>query len=636
MRLSNLFTKTTKDIPSDETSRNAQLLIQAGFVHKTMPGVYAMLPLGLRVLNKIESIVRKHMNSVGGQETLLNMLHPKELWVKADNRWETLDILFRLKSQTGAEYALAQSNEEQITTIARGYINSWKDLPEFKAEDNTSNLSLKNPSAKGASGYSKFPLAVYQIQTKFRDEIRSKAGLMRGREFRMKDMYDFHQTTESQDAYYAALKQVYLNIYAEMGLDAHAVRASGGAFSKFSHEFQVITQAGEDWTVLWSDGVKDNLEISKGKPTNTFQTSLGQKVYREGLTDNVKTVGQHAEVANLTNDRILKSVLFVTTEEKPRFIGVAIRGDLDVNEELIIQAVDCGIKVAEDEELEKLGSARGRFTPISEVCAEYKQPIFWIFDESLRGAKGMASSYYTQVDVDRDVVEPNVWSYVCTVQKGFVRDDNSQVTCEDVVRSAEVGNIFKLGTKWTKPEAMDVGYADAKNTIQRPLMGCYGIGITRCMGTIAEINSDEKGLKWPKSVAPFRFNLISNINPKDDADINEKIAETASELYEKLGNGEIFWCFGSKKFKLRGQQKCGLHGSGVKPGCGAAAPDVDRCLWDDRQGVSVGFKLKEADLIGCPVQVVVTKRSLEQGGVEVIIRETGESMVVVIPEEQNT
>jgi len=613
MLLSNLFTKTTKDVPADETSKNAKLLIQAGFIHKTMPGVYAMLPLGLRVLNNIENIVRRNMNSIGGQETLLNMLHPKDLWVRADNRWETLDILFRLKSQTGADYALAQSNEEQLTNIARSYINSWKDLPEYD-KDST-----------------KPPLAVYQIQTKFRDEIRSKAGLMRGREFRMKDMYDFHQTAESQDAYYDVVKQTYLKMYQEMGLNAYAVRASGGAFSKFSHEFQVITEAGEDWTVLWSDGVKDNLEISKGKPTNTYTISLGEKVYREGLIDEVKTVGQHAKAAGLTDDRILKSVLFVTMEEKPRFIGVAIRGDLEVNEELIIQTVDCGVRVAEDEELEKLGSVRGRFSPIREICGEYKQPVTWLFDESLRGAKGMASSYYTQVDVDRDLTQPNTWAYVATVQKGFVRDDNEEIVCNDIVRSSEVGNIFKLGTKWTKPEAMDVGFTDAKNEIKRPLMSCYGLGTTRCMGVIAEVYSDENGLKWPKSVAPFRFHLISNINPKDEAEMNENIHETAEQLYEKLGSGEIFWCFGSKRFKVRGEAKCSLHGSGVKPGCGATAPDVDRCLWDNREGFSVGFKLKDADLIGCPVQVVVTKRSLEQGGVEVRIRETGESLVVEVP-----
>ncbi|GAB4145359.1 MAG: proline--tRNA ligase [Patescibacteria group bacterium] len=607
MRLSNLFTKTSRDYPSDETSKNAQLLIRAGFVHKTMPGVYAMLPLGVRVLSKIEAVVHKHMKKIGGQESLLNMLHPKELWVMADNRWETLDILFRLKSQTEAEYALAQSNEEQITNIARGYINSWKDLPEFD----------KDPSRP--------PLAVYQIQTKFRDEIRSKAGLMRGREFRMKDMYDFHQTTASQDAYYEVVKQAYLDIYSELGLDAFAVRASGGAFSKFSHEFQVITDAGEDWTVLWSDGVKDNLEISKGYPTDTHSQSLGEKQYREGLLDNVKTVQQHAAAADLTDDRILKSVLFVTTEEKPRFIGVAIRGDLEVNEELIIQAVDAGVRVAEDSELEALGSQRGRFSPIKEVAEKYSKPVHWIFDESLRDAAGMASSYYTQVDVVRDLVEPATWECVSVVREGFVRNDNPQIICEAVKRSAEVGNIFKLGTKWTKAEAMDVSFSDKENKLQRPLMSCYGIGVTRCMGTIVEVSSDDKGIIWPETVAPFQFHLITHINPKDEETINNQIRTISRDFY--LGNLCLYAedeTFTVTSLDDNTDLVKATFDSDI------ITPTSEEVLWDDRDGLSMGERLKDADLIGCPIQVVVSKRSLEQGGIEVRSRATGESQIVPI------
>jgi len=592
MRLSNLFTKTSRDYPADETSKNAQLLIRAGFVHKTMPGVYAMLPLGLRVLRKVENIVRKHMDKTGAQETLLNMLQPKELWVKADNRWETLDILFRLKSQSDNEYALAQSNEEQITNIAKGYVNSWKDLPEYD----------KNPAIAA--------LAVYQIQTKFRDEIRSKAGLMRGREFRMKDLYDFHQTEASQNAFYEVMKQAYLDLYHEMGLEAYAVRASGGAFSKFSHEFQVLTDAGEDWTVIWSDELKDNLEVSKGKPINTHKESLGEKLYRENLLDNVKTVDQHAQATTLTPDRIIKSVLFTTLEDKPRFVAVAIRGDLEVNEELVIQELDCGIKVADDAELESLGSMRGRFTPITEVAQKYTKSIVWLFDESIRDAAGMASSFYTQVDVDRDLVQPSNWAYLGLVQEGFVRDDNSEIIAKKICRSSEVGNIFKLGRKWTKEESIGIAYTDKENQVQRPLMGCYGIGTTRCMGALAEINSDEKGLKWPKSVTPFMTHLVVSINEKDEESVKTQIQSLADQIY----SGEFVLSDENNDFKL------------IKSPLKVA----DQVLYDDRAGLNMGAKLTDAELIGCPYILIISKRSLENGGVELKVRATGESQILKI------
>jgi prolyl-tRNA synthetase len=244
MKLSQNFTKTTREAPADETAKNAQLLIRAGYVHKTMAGVYSYLPLGLRMINKIENIVRKNLNAIGGQEILMNSLHPKEWWLTT-NRWENVDILFKVKSQTDKEYAIACSHEEQVTPILSTYINSWKDLVEYNAETQT------------------YPTAVYQIQTKFRDELRSKSGVMRGREFRMKDMYDFHRTKESADNYYELVKATYLKIYTEMGLQAYAVHASGGIFtSNDSHEFQVICSAGED-EIFYDDktGYAINSEI---------------------------------------------------------------------------------------------------------------------------------------------------------------------------------------------------------------------------------------------------------------------------------------------------------------------------------------------------------------------------------------
>lgn len=427
MKLRQLFTKTSKDIPSGETSHNAQLLLKAGFVYKTNPGIYAFLPLGYRVLNKIENIVRKNMNSIGGQEVLMNNLIPKEYWQKAD-RWD-VDIAFKTQGQNGTDYALAYSNEETVTPIAKQFISSYKDLPDFDPE-------------KGI-----FPMSIYHINTKFRNELRAKAGLLRGREFRMKDLYDFHKTKESQEKYYNLMIETYNKTFAEMGLKSYPVAASGGIFSKkYSHEFQVICKSGEDKTFIVPD-------------TN---------------------FAYNQEVA-----------------PSQRGLGNAQEGDIH-----------------------------------PETGKKYQ-----------------------------------------------------------VYTTAEVGNIYDLGTKFT--EAFGIKYADENNQEQVPYMGCHGIGTSRCMAVIADIYNDENGLKWPENVAPYKYHLITNINPKDSDEVKNQILGFAQEIYQKY---------------------------------------PDNVLWDDREGISVGSKLKDADLIGCPTQLIITARSLQNGGVEVRSRENGETKVVSLGE----
>ena len=420
MRLSQNFTKTIKDISSEETSLNAQLLIKAGFIYKSMAGVYAFLPLGLKVMNNIESIVRTHMNSIGGQEVLLNSLHPKSWWEKTD-RWNNVDVLFKIKSQTNSEYGLAPTHEEQISPIIKQFISSHKDLPDY---------------VEGVQ----MPLAVYQIQTKFRDELRSKAGLMRGREFRMKDLYDFHKTKQSQEKYFELMTQTYLNIFAEMGLKAYAVDASGGDFSdKFSREFQVVCETGED------------------------------EIYYSEST------------------------------------GFACNSE--------------------------------------------------VLDESLKQLASRPTDLKTAV-------------------------------------SAEVGNIFDLGDKWTK--AFEITYTDEHNQQKHPTMGCHGIGITRCMGLVAELYNDAHGLIWPESVAPFKYHLITHFNPKD-VDAQELVVSKAAMWYEQgiqIGDHKV---------------------------------EVQDILWDDRE-LSIGQKFGDADLIGCPYQIILTSRTLEKGGVEIKHRATGETI----------
>lgn len=398
MRQSQLFTKTRREAPSDEVAKNAQLLVRAGYIHKEMAGVYSYLPLGKKVLEKIEQVVREEMGAIGGQEIRMATLHPSEPW-KQTGAWDSVDVVFRIKSRTEKEYTIGQSEEEIITPIAREYIQSYKDLP----------------------------VAIYQIGQKYRDELRAKSGIMRGREFTMKDMYSFHETQEDLDRFYMVVKEAYLTVFARLGLVAKATEASGGTFTKkLSYEFMVLTEAGED-DILYCDQCSYcvNVDISEQK---------------EG-------------------------------------------------------------------------------------------------DACTRCNKGSLAR----------------------------------------AKASEVGNIFDLGTKYAKDFSFT--YKDKEGKDQQPVMGCFGIGISRLMGVIVETFGDDKGLVWPESVAPFAVHLVSL--GKDD-----EVSKTADMLYTDL----------------------------VKAGV-----DV---LYDDRD-VRAGEKFAESDLLGMPKRIVVGKDAVATGEFEMIDRATG-------------
>lgn len=389
MKYSQLFAKTRKTAPSDADSINARLLQKGGFIDQLMAGVYTFLPLGNRIHEKIKNIIREEMNAIGGQELLMPALTPKELWVKT-KRWDEIDVLFKLEGRGGKEYALGSTHEEVITPLAKHFINSYKDLP----------------------------LAVYQIQNKYRDEPRAKSGLLRGREFSMKDLYSFHASEEDLEDYYGDVMQAYLKIFERCGLKSYVVEASGGVFSKYSHEFQVPTEYGEDlFYACHSCDHHQNREIAEG-----------------------------------------------------------------------LECPDCGKK-------------------------------------------------------------------------------------RESLKSIEVGNIFKLGTRFS--EAFDLIYTAEDGSRHLVIMGCYGIGPSRVMGTIAEVHHDETGILWPEETAPYQVHLI---------EAKSKLLEVkkeAEKLYESLRKKNI------------------------------------EVLYDDREEASMGEKLADADLIGCPVRLVVSEKSLGKGGIEV-------------------
>ena len=403
MRQSQLFTKTRREAPKDEVSKNAQLLIRAGYIHKEMAGVYAYLPLGFRVQDKIKQIVREEMNMIGGQELIMTTLQRKELWEKT-KRWDdkAVDVWFKTALKAGGDIGLAWSHEEPITDMMQNYISSFRDLP----------------------------IVVYQFQTKLRNELRAKSGIMRGREFVMNDMYSYSLSEEDHTTFYNRAIESYKKVYARLGIgdDTFVTFAAGGAFTQFSHEFQTIVETGED-------------------------------------------------------------VIYINKEK-----GIAI------NEEVFNKETLAKLGVSESE-LEK-------------------------------------------------------------------------------VKTAEVGNIFNFGTK--KCEELGLYYKNEKGEQVPVWLGSYGIGITRLMGLLVEKFSDEKGIVWPESVAPFRVHLIELSNG------NEEVTKEAEELYAELTRAGV------------------------------------EVLWDDRDA-RAGEKFADADLIGIPLRIVVSEKTLAAGTFECTARGSGKS-----------
>lgn len=396
MLQSQLFTKTRREAPRDEVAKNAQLLIRAGFVHKELSGVYAYLPLGLRTLNKIVQIIREEMDAIGGNELIMPALQDKSLWEKTD-RWDDrkVDNWFKTEFKSGGETGLGITHEEPLTNLMRDYVSSYRDLPAY----------------------------AYQFQTKFRNEMRAKSGIMRGKEFLMKDLYSFSRNEAEHKIFYDRARSAYIKIFERLGLGdrTHVVFASGGTFSRFSEEFQTISDAGED--LIYID------------------ERSGQALNKEVLTDEVLS-------------------------------------DLGIDRATLIEK-----------------------------------------------------------------------------------------------KSIEVGNIFNLGTKFSEP--LGLSFKDESGESHPVVMGSYGLGPTRIMGTIAEVFGDEKGLVWPDAVAPYRVHIVNLAT--DDEEVNR----IANLLYDEFLDAHI------------------------------------DALYDDRSGVSAGEKFKDSDLIGIPLRVIVSKKTVAEGKFEV-------------------
>ena len=547
MRYSKFFGKTRHDPPCDAESINAKLLTQAGFIEKVAAGIYNLLPLGHRVFTKVCNIIREEMNAVDGQEILMPSLHPIDLWEKTGRNTSMDDILYRTTASGNKKFVFGPSHEETVTPLAARYINSYKDLP----------------------------MSVYQIQTKFRDEPRAKSGLLRGREFGMKDMYSFHTTEEDLDAYYERATQAYLNVYDRCGLKSYVSTASGGAFTdKFSHEFSIQTEAGED-TILLCEKCDNaqNLEIAEGKLVES-DNDENEEEMKEIDIERGFSVEDNAKAHDVPNHKILKTVVYAVEDEG--FVGVIIRGDLSVNENKLENYFKKKLRSASPEQLKELGLIQGFISPVNNPA-----DISFIADHSIKNVKNFVTGANA---LNKDLVNVNQgrdfqvkdFTDLVEVRAGFKCHDCDSELKE--IKAVEAGNIFKLGTKFS--EDFGLNFTDQDGKSKPVIMGCYGIGTTRLIGTIVEASNDENGIIWPKSVAPYQIYLIS-------IGVNEE----ADKLYEDLK---------SQGFEV---------------------------LYDDRKD-NPGVKFKDADLIGIPLRIVISNRTMENDSVEWKLRSESDAEIV--------
>jgi len=548
MLYSKLFGKTKKDSKKYD-SANATYLIRGGFIDQVMAGVYSYLPLGLRVLNKIENIIREEMNKIG-EEVYMPSLTPQSLWEQT-GRLETVDVLMKTVpankfalAKHAAEYVLNPTHEEVVVPLGQKFNLSYKD----------------------------FPFALYQIQSKFRNEPRVKSGLLRGREFRMKDLYSFHTSIEDFKNYYEKSKEVYFKVFERLGLkdETVIVLASGGSFTEdYSHEFQTFCETGED--VLFfakSKNIYYNREIAPSTAPNIEEKDKKMLTKKDVLGKGIIGVQQLADYLKIPVEKTTKTLIFETDDQ--RVIAAAVRGGYDINEDKLRKIVKCkALKLASVKTVKKVTGAEVGYAGILNLPKEVEVFIDESVNNRLNFECGANKSDYhsTNVNFGRDLPLPKAFYDIKVAREGDLNPETKEKY--QIKKAAEVGNIFPLYTKFT--DAFDYKYIDQDGKEKPIYMGCYGIGPSRIMGVIVEKFNDEKGIIWPESVAPFQVHLIG-LDLKND-EIKKKAFDTY-DLLTKTYNIEV--------------------------------------LFDDRVDTTAGNKFSDADLIGIPIRLVVSRRTGEK------------------------
>ncbi len=535
--MAHLFGQTLREAPSDAETPSHKLLVRGGFVRRIAAGIYAWLPLGLRVLKRVEQIVREEMDGAGAVELLMPILQPGDLWQKS-GRWETYGPnLYRLKDRSERDFCLGPTHEEMIATLAQMELPSYRDLPKI----------------------------AYQIQWKYRDEPRARGGLLRGREFYMKDAYSFDATEDGLLASYRTMEAAYKRAFPRMGLDPVQIEADPGAIGgTVNHEFTQPCPSGED-TFVSCDSCEyaANTEVASGRPPQGYD--FGEAALEKVHTPDMYTVARVAEFLGVEHRQVPKTLVFKTSDA---IVCALVPGDRELNEYKFAKAIgSADVALLTEEDFVEHGIPKGYIGPVD-------QKIRLIADRTLEGARNVVgganeTGYHLRgITAGRDFT-PDQWADLISVDAGDHCDRCGGKL--QIERGIEVGHIFQLvGASYL--EQLDARFTDEDGSKKRFLMGCYGLGVSRAVAAIVETHHDERGMAWPRAVAPYQVSVV--VLAKDARDVTDALD----------------------------------------------APDV---LIDDRD-VSAGVKFSDADLIGCPLQVVVGKTYTQAGKFEAKVRATGE------------
>ena len=552
MRFSRFFARTLKEIPSEADSISHQLLVRAGMIQQVAAGIYAYLPLGLMALNKIERIIREEMNDAGGQELMMPALQPIELWEQSGRLSSFGKTIFTFQDRKEHTLALGPTHEEVITDLARRFVQSYRDLP----------------------------LLLYQIQDKFRDEPRPRGGLLRVREFIMKDLYSFDMDEEGLNKSYHDMITAYKNIYSRCGLPAVMIEADSGAIGgKASHEFMVITETGEDEIICCTKcDYAANLE--KAQSVKQDRDKTAPLPLKEISTPNIKTIEEVAGFVGVPSSQTLKAVFYSADEE---LVFVVIRGDLDVNETKLRNILKCtDLHLATEDEVQQAGLVAGAASPIG-----LKDTRIIADDSITMGNNFVAGANKPDMHI-KNVNYPRDFKVDTITDIASARAGDRCIKCSGELISKhgiEVGHVFKLGTFLS--ERLNAYFLD-KNGDSRPaIMGCYGIGVGRLLAAAIEQNHDEKGIIWPLAIAPFQIHLCA-LRMEEPA-----VLEAVEKLYQDIID------------------------SGLE------------VLFDDRNE-SAGIKFNDADLIGIPLRITVSPRTLQKQSVEIKWRSEKEAEIIPI------
>ncbi|NOY23459.1 MAG: proline--tRNA ligase [Acidobacteria bacterium] len=551
MRMSRYLLNTLKEVPREAEILSHQLMLRACMIKKVAAGIYTYMPIGYRVIRKIEAIIREELDREGCIELLMPAVQPAELWQES-KRWDFYGKV-RFKDRKGADFCMGPTHEEVITDVVRRELKSYRQLP----------------------------VNLYQIQTKFRDEIRPRYGLMRGREFIMKDAYSFDVNDTASEKSYWAMYHAYARIFHRCGLKFRAVEADSGAIGgSYTHEFHVLADTGED-TVLSCDHCEYTANIEKAecrKPEHVKPDAFFKMEKKE--TPRKKTVEEVAEFLGVTPDKLIKTMIFST--EDGTSIAVLVRGDHEVNVVKVKNFLGLdALELADEEMIQSATSGPSGFS--GPVGLKIRILADLAVKEMVNAVTGANEKdmHWVNVNPERDFKVDEYHDFRLA-EKGE-RCPRCEEGRYEQFKGIEVGQVFRLGKKYS--ESMNCSFLDENGKEKPAVMGCYGIGVGRTAAAAIEQNNDENGIIWPVNIAPYDVMLL-NLDIQDDS-----VNEAAQELYENLQNAGM------------------------------------EVLYDDRD-VRAGFKFKDADLIGLPIQVIVGKRGLKEGLIEVKVRRTQDRVKV--------